>query len=436
MGHEVHREPLTAVGESSTMKPMRILLVNPPIFDFTAYDFWLRPYGMLRVAGRMRHACRLSFFDFLDSRPRDSWGRGSYSFRHVSKPKPLGDIPRRYRRYGKPRGEFREFLEKEKFDAVMVQTSMTYWYPGVREVIEDLRSLQPWARIILGGVYATLCSSHARSLGADLVVEGSDLDHLWNILSIEPEPGLPFQPETGHKYGVLKITEGCPFRCSYCASSIFRPDFFERPTAECLAEMQQLTRMGVRNIAFYDDALLYRPERGLIPFLEGVSRTGIPVLFHTPNALNARFVTDDLARFMVKAGFASFFLGLESFSDSWNAATGGKVRSEDFIAAVRHLREAGARHITAYIIVGHPDSDARSVEQSMVFAHENGARVLLSEFSPIPGTEDGRKSASWADLAEPLSHNKTAFAIRRLGPEQVNRLKDLGRSLNSQLLPG
>ncbi len=28
-----------------------VLLVNPPIFDFTAYDFWLRPYGMLRVAG-------------------------------------------------------------------------------------------------------------------------------------------------------------------------------------------------------------------------------------------------------------------------------------------------------------------------------------------------------------------------------------------------
>lgn len=27
----------------------RTLLVNPPIFDFSAYDFWLKPYGMLRV---------------------------------------------------------------------------------------------------------------------------------------------------------------------------------------------------------------------------------------------------------------------------------------------------------------------------------------------------------------------------------------------------
>ena len=29
----------------------RILLVNPPIYDFAAYDFWLKPYGLLRVAG-------------------------------------------------------------------------------------------------------------------------------------------------------------------------------------------------------------------------------------------------------------------------------------------------------------------------------------------------------------------------------------------------
>ena len=32
---------------------MNLLLVNPPIYDFTAFDFWLRPYGLLRVGGRL-----------------------------------------------------------------------------------------------------------------------------------------------------------------------------------------------------------------------------------------------------------------------------------------------------------------------------------------------------------------------------------------------
>ena len=28
----------------------KILLVNPPIYDFTAYDFWLKPYDLLSIA--------------------------------------------------------------------------------------------------------------------------------------------------------------------------------------------------------------------------------------------------------------------------------------------------------------------------------------------------------------------------------------------------
>ena len=44
----------------------RILLVNPPIYDFSAYDFWLKPYGMLRAAGFLRCQADFYLFDFLD----------------------------------------------------------------------------------------------------------------------------------------------------------------------------------------------------------------------------------------------------------------------------------------------------------------------------------------------------------------------------------
>jgi hypothetical protein len=63
----------------------RILLVNPPIYDFAAYDFWIRPYGMLNVAGQLRGRAQFTLFDYLDRRcfPQnevrlqpDRWGRG------------------------------------------------------------------------------------------------------------------------------------------------------------------------------------------------------------------------------------------------------------------------------------------------------------------------------------------------------------------------
>jgi hypothetical protein len=84
-------------------------------------------------------------------------------------------------------------------------------------------------------------------------------------------------------------------------------------------------------------------------------------------------------------------------------------------------------------MVGHPDLENCDVEDAIRFANQCGAKVLLSEFSPIPGTIDGEKCSPWADLSEPLSHNKTAFALRRLGADQVNRLKSLAHSLNAQL---
>ena len=196
-----------------------MLLVNPPIFDFTAYDFWLRPYGLLRVAAQLQHACRLSYYNFLISTRRDSWGRGRYDGREIQKPEYLRDIPRIFRRFGRPRSEFREFLAAQSFHAVLIQTSMTYWYPGVQEVINDIRELQPSAKIVLGGVYATLCPAHARSLSADLVITGANLDPLWKLLSIEPEMGTPYWPADETGVGILKISEGCPFRCT-CSFSL------------------------------------------------------------------------------------------------------------------------------------------------------------------------------------------------------------------------
>ena len=30
------------------------LLINPWIYDFAAYDFWLKPYGLLLIGGKLR----------------------------------------------------------------------------------------------------------------------------------------------------------------------------------------------------------------------------------------------------------------------------------------------------------------------------------------------------------------------------------------------
>ncbi|HWP58130.1 MAG TPA: radical SAM protein [Candidatus Acidoferrales bacterium] len=425
----------------------RILLVNPPVFDFSAYDFWLKPYGMLEVAGWLRGEADFALFDYLDRLdPRvppgryraDEWGRGEFYSQLAKKPALFDTIPRHYRRYGLPRRAFQAFLEHEApFDYALVQTGMTYWYPGVREVIADLRALSPRTKIILGGVYATLCNDHARASGADLVVNGMDLDPLWKYLNLKPRRDMPALWELYPRLrtGVLKLADGCPFRCTYCSVPQTYPKFAARPLERSLRELELLRACGVENVVFYDDALLYRPQEILLPFLREAVKRGRQVKFHTPNALNARFVTKELAALMAEAGFVHVYLGFESNAYVWQKKTGGKVYAHELARAVDYLTAAGmdARHIHAYLIVGHPQSRDQELEQSMHYVNSLGIRVVLSEFSPIPGTPDGELCRDRVDLAEPLTHNKAAFTIRSLGCAEIQRLKSLAAALNQRL---
>jgi hypothetical protein len=428
----------------TVMQP-RVLLVNPPVFDFSAYDFWVRPFGLLRVAGWLRGRASLRLFDFLDrlhpdappqqrSTP-DRWGRGGFHAEDVPKPAVFATLRRRYRRFGLPAALFRAFLAAGRpFHFALIQTTMTYWYPGVREVIKEIRALSPETRIVLGGVYATLCPSHARSLGADLVVEGAGLASLWAILGVEPalrEPPL-WEAYESLKVGVLKLTEGCPSRCNYCSVPRLSPRFTARPLDRSLAELDLLRSRGVEHIAFYDDALLFRAEEVLVPFLKRVLERKPGISFHTPNGLHARWVTRELASLLVRAGFQTFFLGFESVSPGWQRRSGKNLDAETLARAVDHLVAAGAdaRNITAYLLLGHPDAALQDLEGSMEYAHRLGIRVMLSEFSPIPGTPDFEPCRRWVDLDEPLNHNKTAFPAAVLGEAEVNHLKNRCKELN------
>jgi hypothetical protein len=434
-----------------------ILLVNPPIYDFAAYDFWLKPYGMLSAAGKLRGRADFKLFDYMDRLhpfaasqkhlKSDRWNRGRFYCQKIPIPKLFESIPRYFRRFGLPRDIFGDFLTQEgPFDFVFIQTTMTYWYKGVQEVIEDIHKACPQTKIILGGNYVTLCSNHAEKLGADFFVRGTNLGPLWEYLRINPDPDQPALWEVYEKLsvGVLKLTEGCPFKCTYCSVPKVYSRFKARPLQHSLAELELLCRLGVENIAFYDDALLFDADKVLIPFLNEVVNRKIKVNFHSPNALNARFITKELAELMARAGFKTFYLGFESTSQQWQKRTGSKVFSDELAKAVDNLIVARAscpcsrpgrpcHNITAYQILGHPHIEIQQLEDSMHFVNSLGIRGMLADFSPIPGTPDGDYCKKWVDMDEPLMHNKTAFPIILMGFDESNRLKDLQRKLNRSL---
>ena len=88
------------------MKP-RIVLINPWIHDFAAFNLWSRPLGLLQVAERLsRLDIELCFIDCVDSFDPKLLGCGKYRSEVIAKPDILGSVTRYYKRYGISTEEF------------------------------------------------------------------------------------------------------------------------------------------------------------------------------------------------------------------------------------------------------------------------------------------------------------------------------------------
>lgn len=448
------------------MNKPHLLLINPWIYDFAAYDYWAKPLGLLKLAALLReNGYRIIYFDALDIHhpglrnypelkipPRKTYGDGHFVKRVVAKPPVLKNIPRNYRRYGIPPSLLRQdLLNLEPPAAVLVTSGMTYWYPGVREAIQIAKEIFPTVPVILGGIYASLCPSHAQKYsGADYLITGqgeSKVLHLLNQLTGKTSTNYQFQEELdfypypawdllrGIDYIVLFTTRGCPYYCSYCASPLLNPQFHRRNPIKVVDEIQfWVQKYQVKNFAFYDDALLWKPEEHLIPLLQEIIRRGIKVNFHCPNGLHVRGITAQVARLMHLGQFRTLRLGLETSSDQRQKETGGKVTNEEFIAAVKYLQEAGYHppEIGVYLLAGLPEQTAKEVEESIRFVQKCGARPIITEYSPIPGTSLWKKAVlhSPFDLEnEPLFQNNSLLPCQweKFTPSMLERLKLLSR---------
>ncbi len=441
-----------------------ILLVNPWIHDFAAYDFWAKPMGLLTIAGMLRaHGITVSFIDCLNrfhsrsakSDPRARYGRGPYLKTRISRPVGLHDVPRHFSRYGiKPQWLKADLLKLSRPDLVLITSLMTYWYPGVQETIASIRSVFPQTPIVLGGIYARLCQAHARShSGADqvavepaenslpalvqkftgfsatLTFDPADLDSY-------PYPALDLQ--TAINYIPLLTTRGCPFDCAYCASHFLEPRRLRRSPESVIEEIKYWHRSySISDFVLYDDAFLVDAKRHAVPILEGICSSGLDIRFHTPNALHIREIDAATARLMYKAGFKTLRLGLETAEFDQHRKLDKKVSETEFRRAASCLLEAGfnKNQVGAYLLVGLPDQKISSVEQSIKTVIDSGITPVPAYYTPIPHTALWPRAvaASRYDITEdPIFTNNAIMPCSRepFSWEMIARLKELAADRN------
>jgi len=430
-----------------------IFLINPWITDFAAYNFWIKPLGLLNIASLLRkNGFQVTLIDCLDYLAKTKrYGDGNFFKTKIEKPLPLKSIPRNYSLYGIPEEMLLKSLSLlEEPDLICVSSGMTYWYPGVFKLIEITKKLFKNVPVILGGIYATLCFEHAKKhSGVDIVFRGSEELEALNLISdltsfrlLTPNsklrtdlyPAFDLYPQLN--YVAVATSRGCPLRCTYCASPFLTQGFFRRDPFEVADEIEYWTgKYRINNIAFYDDALLIEPLRHIIPILKEIIKRGIHCNFHTPNGLHIKEIDEEAGSLLFRGGFKTIRLGFETSDEAMQLETGEKVDNQAFKRAVKHLRRAGysGEEIGVYVMAGLPEQRVGQVEDSIAFVKEAGAKPILVEYSPIPHTplfEKAKKMSQFDLENEPLYHNNSILPCQWEGFTMTDfkRLKEeLGR---------
>ncbi|QER41404.1 radical SAM protein [Thermodesulfobacterium sp. TA1] len=434
------------------------LLINPWIYDFSAYDFWLKPYGLLYIGGKLRKlGYKLYYLDLLDPFNKDlpkapkrrEFGTGHFYKEPVPKPYFFQDVPRRFYRYGLPFKVFKHKISGLKFKAVLLTCTLTYWYPGLFSVLNFLAKNYSKIPIYIGGIYPKLCKEHLAeflSQYKDLevyVVTQNDTEFLTHIKSRFLPSGETFPNEypifdlqTQIPYVVLMTSLGCPFNCPYCASKRIYPSYQEKSPEEVWEEVLFWHQnYGVKDFAFYDDALLFNFEKRLKPFLEKVISSGLHLRFHTPNAVHARFINQEVALLLKQAGFTTIRLGLERVENRFDQ----KVNLDEFLEAVSYLKKAGfsPKELGAYLLYGIPEENFKEVEKAIYFLEKVEISPYLAEFSPIPGTpffEMAKAVSRYKIEEDPIFHNNSIFPVlKNPNWEEIERIKGLAKAVRQRL---
>ncbi len=130
-----------------------------------------------------------------------------------------------------------------------------------RQFVKRLHRLNPSARLIVTGCYASLEPARvAELMGVDAVISNQEKDRLVELVAGElAMPGMPAlatEPGAAYMYpgsrtrAFVKVQDGCRNRCTFCIVTVARGQERSRPIVEILDEIHALHEAG------YQEAVL------------------------------------------------------------------------------------------------------------------------------------------------------------------------------------
>jgi radical SAM superfamily enzyme YgiQ (UPF0313 family) len=293
---------------------------------------------------------------------------------------------------------------------VLFVSGMIVQHQGIIQAIQEGKRRGKF--VVLGGPWAFHFPEDALAAGADLVVKGEAELVMPQLLAglqrresghviaavghadIEqsPLPRFDLVDLNSYQNMALQFSRGCPFNCDFCDITLMLGRRMRTKTPrQVLKELQVLDDLGWRgNIFFVDDNFIGSPfkAKGLLKeLIPWMGERGHRFDFFTQASVNMA-ADPELLDLMVRAGFTSVFLGIET-TDVDSLVGAGKMQNAavDLAEACLRISRAGLQ-ITAGCIIGFDQEKPGADQRLLDFARRTHIpKLFVTLLQAGPGTE-------------------------------------------------
>jgi threonylcarbamoyladenosine tRNA methylthiotransferase MtaB len=261
----------------------------------------------------------------------------------------------------------------------------------------SVKGRYPGAFVILAGCAAEYLKNEAKPAPAQINYLAGQKDKFnlpeicgARFISAETKPaGL--LPRFDTQRAIVKIQDGCDFRCAYCIVPLVRGKARSRPAAEIIEEISRLTMCGYpeivltgANIGCYQDGALRLPRLlEKIEAISGLRRFRI-------SSMEIATVEKDVIDFMASSRKMCRFLHLpmQSGSDAILKAMGRPYTAGQFSGVVRYaLEKLGQVGLGTDVIVGFPGETGDDFTATETIIRQLPfSKLHVFSYSPRPGT--------------------------------------------------
>lgn len=182
-------------------------------------------------------------------------------------------------------------------------------------------------------------------------------------------------------------SRGCPFNCSFCASTVFNGNYRPRSPKSVLDEIRMLKdKYGVREIQIVDDNMTWDRKR-IIEICKGMIENKLDIKWGMPNAVGVFALDEEVIGWLAKSGVYYTHLAIESGDQDVLTQIMKKPTQIDQSTQVAKLLHKYGIDVSLIFCVGHPGETFKSIKATFDYAAKlPGYEAFFYFATPLPGT--------------------------------------------------